>query len=140
MVDLAIGTAARNYGLRKTTEPRALWDSLKVILPLAVIAGALSFHVWVQSQSIDIGYQSQQLTVQEQESLRIRQQLILEEETAKNLASLERIARNELGMVPLTAAQIIPAPFEDLEPAGSERLALGSFPQTGDAKRPSALN
>ncbi len=140
MVDLAIGTAARNYGLRKRTEPGALCESLKVILPLAVIAGALSFHIWVQSQSINIGYQSQQLTIQEQESLRIRQQLILEEETAKNLASLERIARNELGMVRLTAAQIIPAPFENPEPDGSDKLALGTFSQSPSAKRLSALN
>ena len=139
MVDLAPGIEARNYGLRKTTEPRAMWDSLKVILPLTIIAGALSFHIWVQSQSIDIGYQSQQFKAEEEELLRIHQHLILEEETAKNLASLEKIARNGLGMVPLTAAQIIPAPIENLDTSGTEKMALGTFNQSSGAKKPSAL-
>jgi cell division protein FtsL len=140
MVDLAPSIEFRNYGLKRTTEPKAMWDSLKVILPLLIIAGALSFHIWVQSQSIDIGYQSQQLKTQEEEFLRIRQQLILEEETAKNLASLEKIARNELGMVPVKAAQIIPAPMENLNTAGQDKLALGSFNSSLGSKKSSALN
>ena len=140
MVDLAVGIESRNYGLRKTIEPKALWESLKIILPLVIIAGALSFYIWIQSQSINIGYQSQQLTVQEEELLRTQQQLILEEETVKNLATLEKIARNELGMVSLKASQIIPAPFEDLDAIGSETLALGNFSQSPASKKQPAIH
>jgi cell division protein FtsL len=140
MVDLAVGIKARNYGLRKTTEPRALWEALKFILPLMVIAGALSFHIWIQSQSIHIGYQSQELIAQEQNSLRVRQQLILEEETVKNLASLEKIARNELGMVPLKASQIIAAPLDNLDTVGSETLAMGTYSQLSESRKRAVLN
>lgn len=140
MVDLAVGIEAKNYGLRKTIEPKALGESLKIILPLVIIAAALSFYIWIQCQSIHIGYQSQQLTNHEQELRRIQQQLILEEETVKNLATLEKIARNELGMIPLKASQIIPAPFENSDAIGSETLALGSFSQMLASRKQSALD
>jgi cell division protein FtsL len=140
MVDLAAGIEARNYGLRKTTEPKALWETLKIILPLTIIAGALSFHIWIQSQSVDLGYQNQELVAQEQSSLRIRQQLILEEETVKNLASLEQIARNELGMIHLKASQIIPAPLDNSDTVGSETLAMGTPSQFSETRKRAVFN
>jgi cell division protein FtsL len=140
MLDLAAGIEERNYGLRRTTDPRALMESLRIVLPFVVIAGALSFHIWVRSQSIYIGYQNQQLNAQEEELLQIRQQFILEEQTLKDPQWLEAIARKDLGMVILQPNQIIPPPLENWNAGHSGTPELGNLIHSSEPKRSSAFN
>ena len=140
MLDLAAGIEDRNYGLKKTTDPRTLLESLKIVLPLMALAGALSFQIWARSQSINIGYESLQLSLQEKELERFRQQLILEEQILKNPRSLEAIARNNLGMRPLGQDQIITSPVENWDVSNSETLALGNPSLPSAPKNPSAFN
>jgi cell division protein FtsL len=140
MLDFAAGIETKNYGLRKTTDLRSLLESLRVVLPFVVIAGAFSFHIWVHSQNIHLGYQSQQLNAQAEELLQIRQQFILEEQTLKDPRWLEAVARKNLGLVLLRPSQIIPPPLENLSNGGAETLALETSSRSAEPKKPSALN
>ena len=72
MLDFAAGIEAKNYRLRKTSDLQTLLDSLKILFPLVVIAGALSFHVWIRSQNIQVGYENQQLINQAEDLIDIR--------------------------------------------------------------------
>ena len=140
MLDFAAGIESKNYGLRKTSDLRTLLDSLKILLPLVMIAGALSFHIWICSQNIQIGYQSQQLTYEEEDLMDNQKQLILEEQTFKDLKRLETLALGEMGMIIPPADRIIisTAP-EDWDLGNSEALALGNL-STPEMKAPSAFN
>ena len=141
MLDFAAGIEAKNYGLRKTSDLLTLLDSLKILFPLFVIAGALSFHVWVRSQTIQIGYERHQLINQENDLRNIREHLILEEQTTKNLKKLEIRAMVDLKMILTPADRIImTVPPQQLETEGSETLALGSMPHTSEIKKQSAFN
>ena len=140
MLDFAAGIESKNYGLRKTSDFRTLLDSLKILLPLVMIAGALSFRIWICSQNIEIGYQSQQLTYEEEKLMDNQKQLILEEQTFKDLKRLETLALGEMGMIIPPADRIIisTAP-EGWDLGNSEALALGNL-STPEMKAPSAFN
>jgi len=140
MLDFAAGIEAKNYGLRNTTDLRSLLESLRVVLPFVVMAAGFSFHVWVRSQNIHIGYQGQQLNAQTEELLQIRQQLILEEQTLKDPRWLEAVARKNLGLILLRPSQIIPPPLENLSNGGADSLALETSSRSAEPKKPSALN
>ncbi len=126
MLDFAAGLETKNYGLKKTTDLRSLLESVWIVMPLAVIAGAFYFHVWVHSQNINIGYRSQQLSVQADRLKQIQQQLILEEQTLKDPALLEALACENLGLVLLQPGQIISPPLKIRDNSTNDSLALKS--------------
>jgi cell division protein FtsL len=141
MIDFAAGIEAKNYGLSNTSDPRSLVESMKILLPLVAIAGILSFHVWVRSQNLQVGYESQRLLNQKEELLNIRKKLILEEQTLKDPRSLEVIARRDLGMIMLPVDQVIlPPASEGWDTSASETLALGNISRSSDLKKPSPFN
>ncbi len=140
MLDFAAGIESKNYGLRKTSDLRTLLDSLKILFPLAMIAGALSFHIWICSQNIQIGYQKQQLNEREEELMNAQKQLILEEQTLKDPKTLEILALGELGMlIPPADRIILSTPPEEWDLGNSDALALGNL-STPEMKEPSAFN
>ena len=140
MLDFAAGIESKNYGLRKTSDFRTLLDSLKILFPLVMIAGALSFHIWICSQNIQIGYQNQLLNDQEADLMNTQKQLILEEQTRKDLKRLETLAMGELGMIIPPADRIILSTTpEEWDLGNSEALALGNL-STPEMKAPSAFN
>ena len=140
MLDFAAGIESKNYGLRKTSDLRTLLDSLKILLPLVMIAGALSFRIWIFSQNIQIGYQSHQLTYQTEDLNKTHKQLILEEQTLKDLGRLETIALGEMGMIIPPANRIIMSPPpEDWDLGNSEALAMRTL-STPEMQAPSAFN
>jgi cell division protein FtsL len=141
MVDFASGSEGKNYGLSNTSDPRSLLESLKILSPLVAIAGILSFHVWICTQSIQIGYESQQLLIQEEKLLNTQRQLILEEQTLKDPKSLETLARRDLGMIMLPLDQVImPPASEGWNTGTSDTLALGTLSPSPDRKKPSAFD
>jgi len=141
MLDLAAGIEVRNYGLRKASDPQSLLESLKMILPLTMVAGALSFYVWVRGQVIQVGYQSQRLKAQEEELLQTRQQLVLEEQTLKDPKWLEAAARKNLGMAVVKPYQVIPAPlFENWDTSSSKTPGPGKPFELSEPEKPTALN
>ncbi len=140
MLDLAAGMENRNYALRRSTNSRTLLESLEIVLPLIVIAGALCFQIWIRGQTIHIGYENQQLKEQEEILFRIQQQLIVEEQTLMDPRLLETIASRDLGMIILPANQIIPAPLENLDATNSEASVLGNLLRPSERKKPSAFN
>jgi cell division protein FtsL len=140
MLDFAAGIESKNYGLRKTSDLRTLLDSLKILFPLVTIAGALSFHIWICSQNIQIGYQNHQLNEKEEELINARNQLILEEQTLKDLKTLETLALGKMGMIIPPADRIILSTTpEEWDLGNSEALALGNL-STSEMKAPSAFN
>ncbi len=141
MLDFAAGIEAKNYGLRKTSDLRTLLDSLKILFPLVMIAGALSFHIWIRSQKIQVGYENQQLIHQEEGLLNLQKELILEEQTLKDPKTLEIVALGDLDMIVPPADRIIlsHAP-EEWDLTSSEALALGNLSGPSEFKTSSAFN
>jgi cell division protein FtsL len=140
MVDLAPGMEARNYGLKKAPNSRNLWESLKILFPFMMIAGALSFYIWLYSETLLIGYQTQQFNEEKDDALQIQQQLILEEQTLISPERLDLIARSDLGMVPLKANQLIILPAMDQDAGSPNALALGIPFRLPDSSNTPALN
>jgi cell division protein FtsL len=127
MVDLANGVEVRNYGLKRTPDPKGVRESLMLFLPVAIVACAFSFQIWIRCQTISVGYQTQELQMQWDELLRNRQQLIVEEQTAKNPEWLDLVAGKDLGMVVVRPAQIIPASAGSLDSDNSNNALLGNY-------------
>ena len=141
MVDWANRIEARNYNVRRETDLRYTNELLKMILALAMVAGVLVYHSWVRSQFISVGYESQNLKEIESELLHEQQGLIIQEETLKNLERIDRIARNDLNLVPLRPNQLIPSQVQDIESSSAGVLAMVDLPRTSDGlKKPSASN
>jgi hypothetical protein len=112
MLDLAPGFENRNYCLRRSADLRTVFKSLRALFPLLVIALSLSFYLWAGAQNIYIGYQLQQLRLQEKDLLNIRQQLIIEEQILKDPGTLNALVHRDPGMILLQPDQIIPASYE----------------------------
>jgi cell division protein FtsL len=140
MVDLAAGTEVRNYGLKRTTDPKILQESLILILPLAVIAGALSFSIWIRSEIVYVGYQKQDLKAQEEELARNRQQLVVEEQTLTNPEWLDAVASNSLGMIVVRPDQIIPASIQNWKADNSKATLMGNLVRPYEPKKSASLN
>ena len=140
MLDLAPGVDGRNYGIRNCAESRALRETTNILFPVVLIASILSFHVWVRSQSIEIGYETEQLKEQAAKLVRTQQQIVLEEQTALNPELLESIARNELGMTVLRPNQVIPPRLDAWDLSGSATPEIGSLIRPAEPEAPSALN
>ncbi len=140
MVDLAAGTEIRNYGLKRTPDPKILQESLLLILPLAVIACALAFSIWIRSQIIDAGYQKQDLKIQEEELSRSLQQLVVEEQVLKDPKWLDAVASKSLGMVIVRPDQIIPASIQTWKGDNAKGNLMGNLVQPYGPKKPALLN
>ncbi|MBN1568772.1 MAG: cell division protein FtsL [Acidobacteria bacterium] len=140
MVDLAAGTEVRNYGLKRTPDPKILQESLILILPLAVIAAALAFSIWIRSEIIYSGYQKQDLKAQEEELLRSHQQLVVEEQILKDPRWLDAVAGNSLGMIIVRPDQIIPASFSNWKDDHTKSALIGNLVQPYGPKKPASFN
>jgi cell division protein FtsL len=141
MLDLAIGIEARNYGIRRNTDRHNLFDLLCIIMSISAAAGVLFFYISVRIQIINTGYEIQRLSSEEQLLVRTESNLVLEEETLKNPARIDTIARNELGMSPLHPGQIIPAGVRTEQPGAPVVAAINSpYRRANEAGKPSANN
>jgi cell division protein FtsL len=140
MLDLAAGIEERNYGLKKKPDTQILRESMPLVFLLAIIATALFFHVWICSQTLRIGYQSQELNSQEQELLRSQQHLIVEEQTLKDPKWLAAVAGRDLGMTIVRADQIIPAPIGNWNAGNVKPTLIGNLIQASEPVKPSSLN
>lgn len=123
MMDLAAGFENRNYGLRRSSDLRIVIKSLAIVVPFIAIAGCLSVYLWIGGQNIQLGYQLQQLHVQERDLLNIRQQIIIEEQILTNPEKINAVAYADLGMLLLQPNQIIPASYEHSNSAAPEMLS-----------------
>jgi hypothetical protein len=140
MLDLAAGVETRNYDLNRTTDPQILMESMRLIFPLAVIAGVLSFQIWVRSQVIHIGYQNQDLRKQEEMLKRNRQQFIVEEQTLQDPKWLEVVASRKLGMIIIQPGQIIPVSYEKLDRGIVKTSSLANSVQPDEPRKPLSYN
>lgn len=132
MTDWSSGIETRNYSIRRVTDSSNLAGLLVMTLVLSVLAGVLIMYAWQRSQIVELGYQSQQLMELEQNLLRVEKTLLLEAETLKDPARIDRIARNALGMNPMRPHQMIPAAQAEIDWNGSPELALAETPGTGN--------
>ncbi len=139
MVDLAKGVAIRNYGLKKTPDSKTVRDSLMMFLPLAILASAFSFQIYIRSQTISLGYRTQELQIQQEELQRNRQQLVVEEQMLKNPRWLDEIAGKSLGMVVMRPDQILPAPIKNWDADNSKNTLMGNLVRPYAAKQSSSF-
>ena len=126
MMDLAGGIEARNYGIKRRTDRRNLADLLTITLSVLLIGGVLLFYAWTRSQIVDMGYEEQSLEAQERNILRLQNNLILEEETLKNPARIDSIARNDLGMVLVRTNQLVAPQLQDAQASGATDIAMAN--------------
>jgi cell division protein FtsL len=141
MVDWANRIEARNYNVRRETDSRNMKELLKIILSLAMVASMLIYYSWVRSHFISVGYESQNLKTIEETLLRTQQSLILEEETLTNPERIDRIARNELSLVPMRPNQLISPQVQDVELSSAGVLAMADLSRsTGGLRKPSTSN
>ena len=135
MIDWADGIETRNYGIKSEIDARMLSELARIIVSLALFAGALLFYSWVRNQLVETGYQTQKLFTAEETLLRTEQKLILEEETLTNPERIDLIARTDLGMTPLRPNQLIIPQFSDMERGAFNTVAMVTSEGT-DSKKP----
>ena len=101
-----------------------LSELMRIIIALAMVAGALLFYSWIRSQIVNTGYESQSLFAVEESLLRVQKRLTLEEETLRNPERIDIIARNDLGMTPLRPESVHSAATQDVERSASNKMAM----------------
>lgn len=138
MTDWADGIEARNYGIKDEIDVHLLSELMRIIVGLAMIAGALLFYSWIRNQIVNTGYESQNLFAAEESLLRTQKRLALEEETLRNPERIDIIARNDLGMTPLRPRQLILPQIGDVERGVSNQMAMADS-KTGGLKRTVAV-
>jgi cell division protein FtsL len=134
MTDWADGIETRNYGIKNELDVPMLSELMRIIVALAVVAGALLFYSWIRSQIVNTGYESQGLFAEEESLMRTHESLVAEREVLKNPERIDTIARNELGMAPLHPYQIILPKIQDAERSASNELAMTDV-KTASMKR-----
>ena len=138
MTDWADGIETRNYGIRNELDVHMLSELMRIIVALAVVAGALLFYSWIRSQIVNTGYESQSLFAEEESLLRTHQRLLLDKEVLKNPERIDDIARNELGMAPLHPYQVLLPKIQDVERGASEQMAM-TYAKAASLKRPAPV-
>jgi cell division protein FtsL len=124
MTDWADGIETRNYGIKNELDVHMLSELMRIIIALAVVAGALLFYSWIRSQIVNTGYESQSLFAAEESLLRTHHWLVLEKEVLRNPERIDTIARNELGMAPLHPYQLILTKIPDPDRGPSDQMAM----------------
>jgi len=140
MTDWADGIEERNFGIKNEIDAHMLSELMRIIIALAMVAGALLFYSWVRNQIINAGYESQSLFAAEESLLRAQKRLTLEEEILRNPERIDVIARNDLGMTPLRPNQLILPQIGDVDRGISNEMAMadskdGSLRKTVASKR-----
>ena len=138
MTDWADGIETRNYGIRNELDVHMLSELMRIIVALAVVAGALLFYSWIRSQIVNTGYESQNLFAEEESLLRTHQRLLLDREVLKNPERIDDIARNELGMAPLHPYQVLLPKIQDVERGASDQMAM-TYAKAASLKRPAPV-
>jgi cell division protein FtsL len=124
MTDWADGIEIRNYGIKNEIDVHVLSELMRIIISLAIVAGALLFYSWIRSQIVNTGYETQNLFAAEQSLLRTQKSLMLEEEILRNPERIDTIARADLGMTPLRPGQIILPQIQDGERSTNNVMAM----------------
>ena len=124
MTDWADGIETRNYGIKSELDVHMLSELMRIVVTLAVVAGALLFYSWIRSQIVNTGYESQKLFAEEESLLRTNQKLVLEKETLKSPERIDRIARNDLGMIPLHPYQVVLLKGRNVGSSSSDQIAM----------------
>jgi hypothetical protein len=124
MTDWADGIETRNYGIKNEIDVHMLSELMRIIVALAMVAGAFLFYSWIRSQIVNTGYESQNLFAAEQSLLRTQKRLVLEEEILRNPERIDIIARNDLGMTPLRPSQLILPQIQDVERSTNNEMAM----------------
>jgi len=131
MTDWADGIETRNYGIKSEVDAGMLSELVRMIIALAMVAGALLFYSWVRSQIVNTGYEGQSLFTVEESLVRAQKRLILEEETLRNPERIDTIARNDLRMTPLRPNQLILPQIQDMERSASTAMAMADSEAMG---------
>lgn len=124
MTDWADGIETRNYGIKSELDGSMLSEFLRTIFPLAMIACALLFCLWIRSEIVNTGYENQNLLKKQADLARIQRSLVLEEQTLLNPEQIDRIARNDLGMTPLRPSQFVLPQLQDVDRSLSNTVAM----------------
>jgi hypothetical protein len=124
MTDWANGIETRNYGIKNEIDANMLSGFIRTIIPLMIIAGAFLFCSWVRSQLFNVGYEISKLSDREKALIQTRDSLNVEEESLKRPGHIDDLARNDMGMIPICANQLISPEIQDVEKSPSNVIAM----------------
>jgi cell division protein FtsL len=131
MVDWAEERAISNSGITPKTDSRSLRQLLWITLGPIALAAIFVSLLWERSQLVSIGYETQRLMEAEETLLRVQTTLILEEETLKDPARIDAVARGILRMAPLRPRQVLAAAMPDTDLNARPTLAMARVPSPG---------
>ncbi len=96
---------------------------IKEMIPALVVCGALAatglFHTWQRVDGIRLSYRLSEVTAEHQALLRSNEHLRLEVATLKAPSRIERLARENLGMLPPRPSQVTVVRMEKNERVAS---------------------
>jgi len=125
MNDWATGVETRNYRILRRSDRHSLMDLLANIMCILMIAGALVGYLWINIRIDRMGYEVERLKEADKSLLRVRNSLILDEETLKQPQWIDMIARTSLAMEMLQPNQRISG-FRSINPEYRDILAMAS--------------
>ena len=131
MVDWAQERAISNNGITPKTDSRSLRQLLWITLAPIMLAAVFVALLWERSQLVSIGYETQRMIQAEETLLRVQKTLILEEETLKDPARIDAVARGVLGMTPLRPRQVLAAAMPEADLNAHPTLAMARVPSPG---------
>jgi cell division protein FtsL len=141
MTDWADGIEIRNYGIRRRTDRRHLAELLKITSLLGLLAAVFGFYAWIRCTIVDLGYEEQDLRVEEEALLREEKQLAIAEQSLKDPERIERIAQDQLGMNRMKTNQLITPGSQEMESGVPITLAMTAvLPGAPEPRKPSATN
>ena len=96
-----------NFRLVPVVDPRAPRQYLAILMAALMIFGVGLSSAWQRWNSVQDGYRLEDLQNEKQQYLEANRKLRLEEASLVDPVRLDTIARNELGMAPLSPSQIL---------------------------------
>ena len=96
-----------NSRLVPVLDPRAPRQYLAILFLATVAFGAMMLSAWQRFDSVEDGYRLEAFQREKQQILEANRKLRLEEASLGDPVRIDTIARNELGMTPLSPPQIV---------------------------------
>ena len=125
MTDWADGIETRNYGIKNELDVPMLSELMRIIVALAMVAGALLFYSWIRSQIVNTGYESQSLFAEEESLLRTHERLVLERRNAQKSRTYRHYRPQRFGNGSAAARIRLSCPrSQDAERSVSDELAM----------------
>jgi hypothetical protein len=140
MLDLAMGTETKNYGLKRGPNPQVVWGCIRMLAPAVAVACAFSFHLWVRAQIVQIGYQTHRLDAQIEGLLDEQRQLVVLEQIWKDRALQQALSGRDPYLIILPVYSTTPGQVEQSHTGRPGNSKIGGLTHNPDPPKPTLMN